>query len=143
MTENLSQITDADLESEIARRRARESQSAGSIARLSKAKSVALLVVAAAAAIYGAYYDGLIGHSGPADHSSEIQTAIGATSCSLSGYGIMSKLTGENEPIYDCAMPSGAEKCVTYSGGIATDSTAVVKLLFANTLSGGRPACVS
>lgn len=58
-------------------------------------------------------------------------------------FGMRSRLDGSKQIVYDCVMPSGATKCVTESGGIASDETAVVRLLFSNSLSGGKPTCVS
>jgi hypothetical protein len=82
-------------------------------------------------------------HHHPADRSAAIQANVGADSCTISGYFIQSKLDGSKQTIYDCLMPSGSYKCVTENGGIDSDSTAVVRLLFANTLSGGKPTCIA
>jgi len=82
-------------------------------------------------------------HHHQADRAAAIQQSIGATSCDNSGYYVQSQLDGSKQIIYDCQMASGNWKCVTENGGIASDSTAEVKLLFTNTLSGGEPFCAT
>lgn len=108
-------------------------------------KNSRLAIVAVVVVILGAgafkYLDAR--NAGPSDRSAAIQANIGATSCSSSGYYLTSQLNGSKKIIYDCQMPSGNYKCVTESGGIDTDSTATVRLVFANTLGSTKPQCIS
>ena len=94
--------------------------------------AVVLVAVAALAA----------GCGGSGDRSSAIADEIGATSCTATQYGIVSRIDNSKTQIYDCFL-NGDEKCVTEENGIVSDQTAVVKLLFANTLSGGKPDCAT
>ncbi len=82
----------------------------------------------------------LAGCGGSSDRSSAIAAEIGAVSCTATDYQIINRFDNSKTRIYDCFM-HGGEKCVTEANGIASDQTATVKLLFANTLSGGKPAC--
>lgn len=97
-----------------------------------------LVVVTLVAAIGGGLY--WYSHRGPSDQSTAVQTAAGADSCSYSGYYVKTAISGR-ELVYDCTIGSQSI-CVTYKGGIASDSTALVKLLFANTLGTAKPACL-
>lgn len=90
----------------------------------------------------GLRYVGLLGGSGSGDQSGTIAAQIGGT-CGETGYYVQSRLDGSKLRIYDCTTPSRGEMCVTYSGGIASDSTDEVKLLFANELGGSKPACAT
>jgi hypothetical protein len=92
-------------------------------------------VVAAAALLAGC------GGGGPS--ASQVATAAGASFCNNSGFYIQSKLTGNKSVIYDCRFAGKLPACVTYSGSIASDATATVQLLFANSLDGRKPACLS
>lgn len=83
------------------------------------------------------------GCGGPADHSARIADAIAAKSCTATDYEISNKLDGSKERIYDCVQFGGTRRCVTESGGIVSDATATVRLLFSDTLSGGRPGCAA
>jgi hypothetical protein len=97
---------------------------------------VMLALVAAVVIVY------FIDRSRPAAPTLQtIAAASGASSCDTTGYYIKSRFDGGKQSIYNCWFGSTI-KCVTYSGGIANDETDVVRLLFANTLSAGRPACV-
>lgn len=83
------------------------------------------------------------GCGGAADRSAQIADSIGSKSCEQTDYYIQSKLDGSKATIYDCVSFVGVRKCVTEQAGIIHDSTETVKLLFADTLSGGRPDCVT
>jgi hypothetical protein len=72
---------------------------------------------------------------------STVAAASGAISCDDSGYSVVSKITGARNEIYDCSFVSG-EKCVTYESGVADDSTAEVRILFASTLGSKKPSCL-
>jgi len=74
---------------------------------------------------------------------SQVAIAAGARFCNNSGFYIQSKLTGNKSVIYDCRFAGKLPACVTYSGSIASDATATVQLLFANSLDGRKPACLS
>jgi hypothetical protein len=82
-------------------------------------------------------------HGAAKDESASITADIGASSCSSSGYEITSKLNDSKQTIYDCLMPSGNYKCVTRENNINSDSTAVVRLLFANVLGSAKPTCIA
>jgi len=77
---------------------------------------------------------------GKADESAVIGRQIGGT-CTRSRYQVISHLTNTKETIYNC-FNGGGMKCVTYQNGIATDSTALVRLLFANVLGSVKPTCL-
>ena len=70
-----------------------------------------------------------------------VASAAGALSCDSSGYYITTAVSGK-ETVYDCSMASGKTLCVTYHGGIASDSTEIVRLAFANTLLTTKPSCL-
>ena len=70
-----------------------------------------------------------------------VAALAGATYCDDSGYYVKSRLDGSKETIYDCQIGARMQ-CVTVSGGIATNSTATVRLLFTNTLGASKPACI-
>lgn len=94
--------------------------------------------------VYAYHRNSGVFHNGPpADNSDAIALNIGALKCSSSGYYLTSRLDDSKLVIYDCQMPSGNYKCVTESGGIDTDSTAEVKLVFENTLGSTKPLCIS
>jgi hypothetical protein len=97
---------------------------------------LAAVIVAGAAVLYGMGVR-LPHHS--SDDSAAIGSKIGGT-CAKTTYYIQSKIDGSKQTIYDCTVDS-KEMCVTYSGGIATDSTDEVKLLFQNTLGTEEPSC--
>jgi hypothetical protein len=78
-------------------------------------------------------------HSQPATDT--LATQIGATNCADSGYYINRYTDGKKLTIYDCGMPSGRELCVTEEGGIATNATETVRLLFRKTF-GAKPSCL-
>ena len=81
------------------------------------------------------------GCGGTADRSSSIAAQIGPNAaCTQSGYGLIDKASGKKTPIYDCSN-NGKAMCVTDSNGIISDQTAIVKLLFASSLS-GKPGCL-
>ena len=82
------------------------------------------------------------GCGGTSNRAGQVAVDIGATTCTSSGYGIVSKVDHSKTPIYNCTL-HGRDVCVTEENGIAQDSTALVRLLFANTLSGGKPSCVT
>jgi hypothetical protein len=75
--------------------------------------------------------------------SSKVAAAAQASGCDNSGFYIENKISGSKEVIYDCSFPDGSTKCVTYAGGIANDSTDVVRLVFASTLGAKKPSCLS
>jgi hypothetical protein len=83
------------------------------------------------------------GASATADQSTKVAAAANARSCNDSGYYVQSKLNGDKSVIYNCTMLNDNVRCVTYEGGIASDSTETVKLLWANVLSGAKPDCIS
>lgn len=105
---------------------------------------IAVVVAVVAAGVLGAGWT-MIGHlpwsHGATDQSAQIATSIGASFCYQTGYVIQSRLDGSKDRIYDCAV-NGRRMCVTEHGGIARDQTAMVKLLFTGTLSGGKPSCL-
>lgn len=76
-------------------------------------------------------------------NADDVAAAAGAQSCMASGFSITYRIDHSTATIWDCSMPSGMEKCVTYQNNIASDSTAMVRLLFATALSQSRPACLS
>ena len=80
-------------------------------------------------------------HHGSSDQSSAVAAAAGATSCSESGFTITTIAAGK-QTVYDCTV-NGASMCVTYHGGLASNSTVLVRLAFASTLGGSKPACLS
>jgi hypothetical protein len=82
----------------------------------------------------------IYGHSGPSP--STVAARIGASSCDNSGYYVQNKLDGSKAVIFDCTMSNLATKCVTMTNGIASDATAEVRLLFANTLGSTKPSCL-
>jgi len=82
------------------------------------------------------------GCGGSSTSSSDVATAAGAQSCDQSGYGITSQITNKTQPIFDCSFSDGSAKCVTYANGIASNSTAMVRLLFQNKLGSGKPSCL-
>jgi len=74
-----------------------------------------------------------------------VAAASGASACDDSGYSLVIRATGEHQEIYDCAFGTFPirERCVTYSDGIANDSTETAQLVFSTTLGGSKPACLS
>jgi hypothetical protein len=78
---------------------------------------------------------------GSGDRASKIAQETGASACTRTSVGLKNRLDGTKTPIYDCTI-DGASKCVVEEGGIARDVTATVRILFADTLSGTRPACL-
>jgi hypothetical protein len=82
-------------------------------------------------------------HGALADQSAQVAAVANATSCTDTGYYLQSKLDGSKEVIYDCAIPGSVwNQCVTEQGGIASNATEEVRLLFANALGGQRPSCL-
>lgn len=80
------------------------------------------------------------GSAAASDQSSAIVALTGASSCTQELYWI--RLGGSKATIYDCTI-NGATKCVTFQNGIASDSTAEVKLAFEDALGSTRPTCIS
>ena len=78
-------------------------------------------------------------HSGVG--GSTVAAAAQAKACFSSGYSLRNGLTGANETIFDCSFADGFVRCVTDVGGIATDATANVQVLFAN--ASGKPPCLT
>ena len=72
---------------------------------------------------------------------SSVAALAGARYCDDSGYYVKSRLDGSQETIYDCQFGQQM-RCVTVSGGIATNATATVRLLFTSTLSASKPTCI-
>lgn len=100
-----------------------------------------LMILAVISIVFGGAY-ALTHRSGPSDQSSTVATTIGAQYCDSSGFQIISKLDDSKATIYNCDLDNKTI-CVTYEHGIATDETAEVKLLFANTLGSDQPDCIS
>lgn len=73
---------------------------------------------------------------------STVAAAAGASSCDSSGYYIKTTVGGK-QTVYDCFMPSGKTICVTYHAGVASDSTVLVRAIFANTLGATTPSCLA
>jgi hypothetical protein len=90
--------------------------------------------------IVGALVAGGCGATG--DQSDAIAANIGASTCHAEQYEIVSRISGHKDRIYNCTL-HGKTICVTYSGGIASNATAEVKLLFANALGGQKPDCMN
>jgi hypothetical protein len=82
------------------------------------------------------------GGSSNVDRSDAIAQEIHADECVATDYQIIRRTDNSKARIYDCLV-NGVEKCVTEENGIASDQTAIVRLLFANALSGGKPVCAS
>ena len=98
------------------------------------------LVVIVAAVLYGGWY--LIHrHSSAGDKAVAVKTQSGASSCSNSGYYIQNRLDGSKQTIYDCQFPRRM-RCVGEEGGITSDITEEVRLVFSTTLGSGKPACI-
>lgn len=98
-----------------------------------------LLGMAAVIAVVAGY---VYSHSDHSASASTVATTIGASFCDKSSYQVINRLDGSKQRIYDCTMGSGS-RCVTYSNGVATDQTATVRLLFADTLGTSKPTCIS
>jgi hypothetical protein len=99
--------------------------------------AVVIVAVVVAAVLFGWHH----WHHGSSDQSSAVASAIGG-SCTQTRYEIINKLAGTKTVIYDCTV--GAKRmCVTDENGIAHDSTAISRILFAGTLSGGKPGCLN
>jgi hypothetical protein len=139
---DLSGLSAADLEAELARRRTAETAAVAPVKSggMTGLQRMILILGLIGVAIYVVPQLNL---GGAVDHSTSIATAIGASSCSASSFEVTSKLDGSKARIYDCVMNDGTEKCVTREGGINQDRTAIVRLLFQSTLSGGRPSCAA
>jgi hypothetical protein len=105
--------------------------------RIGHVRIVSLIAALLLLAVSGCAADSL---TGGGDKSEEIAQATGAESCTQTEYVLTSKLDNSSAPVYDCII-DGADKCVTYEGGIARDETALAKILFDQNLSGGRPEC--
>jgi hypothetical protein len=85
------------------------------------------------------------GGSGSSDKSSQIAAALGSSSsCTDTGYGIISKVDNSKTTIYDCYDGDKAKRmCVTQENGITRDATETVRFLFQGTLAGGKPSCLN
>ena len=81
-------------------------------------------------------------HRSPSDNSSEVAAQSGALSCSRSDYYLQSRLDGSKETIYDCQFPRRM-RCVSEQGGVTSDITEEVRLLFSSTLGASKPNCIS
>lgn len=77
------------------------------------------------------------------DQSARVAAEANASTCTDTGYYVISRLDDSKQVIYDCAFASSADKCVIEQGGIASDATAEVKLLFATALGGAKPSCLA
>ena len=73
--------------------------------------------------------------------ASSVATLAGASSCDDSGYYLKNRLDGSEQTVYDCLI-RGRSKCVTVTGGIASDSTLEVRLLFKSVLGSAKPGCL-
>ncbi len=83
------------------------------------------------------------GCGGSGDRSKAIAAKIGVdATCYESAYLIKSQLDGSESRIYNCVSGGGPLMCVIEQGGLAKNITEEAKLLFANTLGGGRPQCL-
>lgn len=107
--------------------------------RPSRTGPQAIAAVVIVFAIIGGWY--WFSHRNDPASASTVASAIGAQSCDDSGFTIKSLVSG-TETIYDCSV-DGSNLCVTYKGGVATDSTDVVKLAFANSLGTDGPFCLN
>jgi hypothetical protein len=77
------------------------------------------------------------------DRSSQIAAEIGSgASCTATRYAVIRRAEHTKTRIYDCDS-AGKRMCVTEENGIASDQTALVRILFANALSGGKPGCLA
>jgi hypothetical protein len=72
----------------------------------------------------------------------EVATAANAVSCNDSGFYLVSNLTGKKSTIYNCTFAPAGTRCITYEGGLATDATDEVRLVFSTTLGSNRPSCL-
>jgi hypothetical protein len=70
-----------------------------------------------------------------------VTSEAAADHCDNSGYYEESQITGAKQTIYDCSI-NGKMKCVTENGGIASDSTEEVRLLFQSALGARKPSCL-
>lgn len=85
----------------------------------------------------------LAGCGGGDPTGAKVAAAASASNCEQSNYGIVMRLAGgKTERIYNCNFADGSVKCVTYANGIANDSTALVRLVFATKLGAGKPSCL-
>lgn len=70
-----------------------------------------------------------------------VAAMIGADFCDSSDFYVQNKLDGSKATIYDCT--TGAKmRCVTVEHRIASDATATVRFLFADTLGTRKPSCI-
>jgi hypothetical protein len=84
------------------------------------------------------------GSGGSSDQSTAIANQIGGgASCYESQYEITNRIDNSKTPIYVCTAAAAKPICVTYENGIASDVTAEVRLLFANTLGSSKPSCIT
>ena len=97
---------------------------------------------AVVAVVFYAGWHFLHSNSGPADNSAAVAAQSGASDCSNSGYYLQSRLDGSKEVIYDCQFPRRM-RCVSEQGGITSDITVEVRLLFGSTLGADKPLCIS
>lgn len=100
----------------------------------------AIVLVAVALAAYGIWHSH---HNALADHSARVAQEANAYSCTDTGFYLTSKLDGSKQVIYDCSFGGSSSKCVTEAGGLATDATEEVQLLFADTLGSQKPSCIT
>jgi hypothetical protein len=95
---------------------------------------VVLVLVAAGLAYYHFH------KSGPS--ASTVAAAANASSCTSTGFQLINRLDNSKTTIFDCQFDDGSEKCVTYSHGVASDSTEEVKIVFSTELGGTKPSCL-
>lgn len=82
-----------------------------------------------------------LANHGPGGTSPDkVATMTHADWCDDSGYYVETQLAGK-QTVYDCTT-GARQRCVTVHGGIASDSTVLVRVLFADTLSTTKPACL-
>lgn len=103
---------------------------------------VVIAVVVAIALVVAGWHRG--GGSSAASPT-VVAAAAGSGSCDDSGYSLVSRSTGDQEEIYDCAFGTFPlrEKCVTYADGVANDSTAATRIAFSTALGTSKPSCLS
>lgn len=106
---------------------------------MSVVRWIAVVAIAGGAIVLGRT---LLSDDGEKDRSSEVAVLAGASSCSATAYMVTNRVDDSKTRIYDCTI-SGRLRCVTYENGIANDSTAVVRVLFASTLGASKPSCVT
>jgi hypothetical protein len=96
-------------------------------------------VVVVALIVFGAVKNPFHHSGGPSPDT--VASTAGMDYCDNSGYYLQSRLDGSKQTIYDCMKGPNAH-CITMSGGIASDSTVEVRLVFQGTLGASKPSCL-